>query len=256
MEKLEYGGDVASLLATWGLGNCQIKKGRIVKFEKPIRVSGCKIDCSVEIGAYTYIRGGRLAGVRSIGRFCSIAPGLTIGDGQHPTDFLSTHPFQYKGTKFSNCPEYDEFKTVTRNRRQLPVGDIGSDVWIGSGVTILRGVNVGHGAIIGAGAVVTKDVGPYEIVAGVPARVLRFRFTEDVIARLLQLQWWNYTLKSLEGIRFDEVDEALNELERRSAAGTLILRSAEQHQCVNGEILLVADIEPAVDDGLPAEPPV
>lgn len=235
---------MTELLTTCGLSSCRIKKGRFVRFENPIRLSGCKIDCNLTVGAYTYIRGGRIAGVGTIGRFCSIAPGLTIGDGQHPTDYLSTHPFQYKGTKFADCEEYDAFVTSTKNRPQKLVGDIGNDVWIGSDVTIIRGVRIGHGAVIGAGAVVTRDVAPYEIVAGVPARTVRFRFSDDVIARLLRVQWWNFSLKSLEGIRFDDIAMALDELERRASAGELITRPTQKKQYLDGKVTSCTDEAP------------
>lgn len=164
------------------------------------------------VGAYTYVRdGARLgAGVHAIGRYCSIAPGAVIGDGQHRLDRLSTHPFvdSYGTGKVEKSP--DTRKTV-----------IGNDVWIGANAIVMRGLVVGDGAVVGAGAVVTRDVPPYAIVAGVPAKVLRHRFPPDTIRRLLKLQWWQYKAESLRGVPFDDVEAAIAEIERRAAAGTL-----------------------------------
>lgn len=164
------------------------------------------------VGAYTYVRdGSRLgAGVHAIGRYCSIAPGAVIGDGQHRLDRLSTHPFvdSHGADRTSHNP--DTRKTV-----------IGNDVWIGANAIVMRGVVVGDGAVIGAGAVVTRDVPPYAIVAGVPAKILRHRFPPPTVERLLKLQWWRYTAESLRGVPFDDVEAAIAEIERRAAAGAL-----------------------------------
>lgn len=215
----------------------RLRKNCFINYEYPVRLSDCQIDCNVSIGAFTYIRGGRLAAVRSVGRFCSIAPGFTIGDGEHPLDYLSTHPFQYKGTVFPFCHEYDDFQTTTKNRLQRTLGSIGSDVWIGSGVTILRGIKIGHGAVIGAGSVVTRDVAPYEIVAGIPARNMRYRFDLEIIARLLSISWWNYSLKSLEGVPFENIELALTELESRKKMGFLVKREVAKFKFFNNEII-------------------
>ncbi|MHC1727620.1 MAG: CatB-related O-acetyltransferase [Syntrophobacteraceae bacterium] len=208
------------------LRNCDIKPGKRVLFEDPIRLFGVIIGCNLSIGAFTYMRGGRIAALKSIGRFCSIAPGLTVGDGEHPTHYLSTHPFQYKGVGFGFCREWIDFQTSTKSIKQLQPAAIGADVWIGANVTIMRGVNLGHGCVISPGSVVTRNVLPYEVVQGVPARNVRFRFGPEIVERLLKLKWWNYSLKSLQGVPFDKPVEALVELERRLSAGLLRKRPA------------------------------
>jgi acetyltransferase-like isoleucine patch superfamily enzyme len=110
----------------------------------------------------------------TIGNYCSIAPGVRfISGGEHHIEYVTTSPF---------------------GRPAVSRGPIivGSDVWIGANALILSGVQIGHGAVVGAGSVVTKDVRPYEIVAGVPAKHLRFRFNQDQIRRLLHVRWWDW----------------------------------------------------------------
>lgn len=120
-----------------------------------------------------------------IGAFTSIANCVVIGGGRHPMEWVGMSPVFYKGrdsvkAKFS---EYDR----EPNRRVR----IGNDVWIGRSAVVLPGVTIGDGAVVGAGAIVTKDVPAYAIVAGNPARLLRHRFDEATVARLLAIQWWN-----------------------------------------------------------------
>jgi acetyltransferase-like isoleucine patch superfamily enzyme len=120
-----------------------------------------------------------------IGKFCSISPGVRIVvGGIHPADWVSTYPFRANW----NLPgAFQDGMPTTR-------GDvrIGSDVWIGTEAMILSGVEVGHGAIIAARSVVTRDVRPYSIVAGVPAREVALRHTEEQIAELLRIAWWDW----------------------------------------------------------------
>ncbi len=123
-----------------------------------------------------------------IGRYCSIASEVCTISGRHPTvDWASTSPVFFSddcqcGTTYVSEKLFDE---------SSPKTIIGNDVWIGARVTILSGVSIGDGAIIAAGAVVTKDVEPYTIVGGVPAKPIRKRFTDEQIAALLELKWWD-----------------------------------------------------------------
>jgi acetyltransferase-like isoleucine patch superfamily enzyme len=123
-----------------------------------------------------------------IGSFCSLAEGITIIlGGEHNTRQVSTFAFTLLGycEVFNIRPEVDSF---VHNRGDLIIGN---DVWIGNGATLMSGVNIGHGAVVGAGSVVTKDVPPYTIAVGVPARPVRKRFSDLQIARLLEIRWWD-----------------------------------------------------------------
>lgn len=203
-----------------------IEKGVRVVCEAPVAIGGTRIRYSMSIGRYTYIRDGYLASARSIGRFCSIGPNLRIGEGEHPTDWLSSHPFQYGAAEwFSYWPNHKlHSAALSREMKPLaPAPAIGHDVWIGSGVTIMRGVTVGHGAVIGAGAVVTRDVEPYEIVGGIPAKTIRYRFDTTTVERLLRLQWWQYDMATLSGLTFENVSAAMDMLESRIEQGTAIV---------------------------------
>ncbi|MBR1807885.1 MAG: CatB-related O-acetyltransferase [Paludibacteraceae bacterium] len=123
----------------------------------------------------------------SIGSYCSISYGVTIGPPEHKYNRISTHPFIYD-SKFGLAGEDQNI----RNEKFANTLEIGNDVWIGCNSTILRGIKIGDGAIIGANAVVTKDVPPYAIVAGVPAKVIKYRFSKEIVTKLLEMKWWKW----------------------------------------------------------------
>jgi len=197
---------------------------RIV-FEAPVSIASTDLRISANPwGAFSYIRDGRLASLASIGRYCSIGPGLTCGDSNHATSHLSTHPFQYKTIGFANGhAEYEAFESTSTMGADLnlPPPRIGHDVWIGANVSIMRGVTIGDGAVVAAGAIVTKDVAPYAIVGGVPAKLIRYRFEEQVVKRLLAVRWWQYKLSSLSNVPFTNIEAALDEIENRAQSQQL-----------------------------------
>ena len=148
----------------------------------------------LEIGDWTYgnpiLRTRKNAGNLKIGKFCSIAANVTIFlGGEHRTDWITTYPFSEVFPKFGHIEGHPHTK-----------GDviIGNDVWLASNVIILSGVTIGDGAVIGAGSVVTKNVDPYLIVAGNPAKPIRYRFSPEHINALLEIAWWNWTQADIE----------------------------------------------------------
>ncbi|MFM7456864.1 MAG: CatB-related O-acetyltransferase, partial [Vulcanococcus sp.] len=119
-----------------------------------------------------------------IGSFCSIANNVKIGGGKHPIDWASTSPVFYKG-RDSVTKKFSIFE-----RDQVMITKIEHDVWIGEGCIIKQGVIIGVGSVIGMGSVVTKDVEPYSIVGGVPAKHIKYRFSKEIITKLIQSEWW------------------------------------------------------------------
>jgi len=170
------------------------------------------IEQGSSIGDYSYMAiNGHLRMV-TIGKFCSIGPNLLAGYGIHPTNGVSTSPMFYS----TFCQNGTTLSRENKIIEQKPIS-IGNDVFIGANVTILDGVTIGDGAIIGAGAVVSKDVPPYAIAVGSPIRILRYRFPDDTIDKLLDLKWWNLPDEKLYLVErnFWDVDKLLIECERQ-----------------------------------------
>jgi acetyltransferase-like isoleucine patch superfamily enzyme len=138
-------------------------------------------------GDFSYVNESSLLRGVSVGRFCSIGPHFLCGYGDHPTVFVSTSPAFYStkmqcGTSFTQRDYFSETSTTA----------IANDVWIGARVFVRDGVKIGDGAMVGAGAVVVRDIPPYAIVGGVPAKIIRYRFAPELVDELLTLQWWNW----------------------------------------------------------------
>ena len=157
-----------------------VKQGRDVRI-----YAGCQIYNS-SIGDFSYCSYQTFMNNVEVGKFCSIAANVVIGVAEHPTSWVSMSPL---------FEDVSNSGTRTRfAREKLPPIKrtcIGNDVWIGTGAFIKQGVIVGNGAVIGAMSVVTKDVPPYAIVGGSPAKILKYRFSEDIIERLNTSEWWN-----------------------------------------------------------------
>ena len=156
----------------------------------------------------------------AIGRFCSIADKVEILlGGNHRTDWVSTFPFAAFPDRWPD--RGDETGAYHSSRGGVTIG---SDVWLGSGATVLSGVTVGHGAVIAARAVVSRDVPPYAVVAGNPARVVRMRFPAETVRALIETAWWDLPdgevarlVPILSGLRTDELIAAVRDLRARSS---------------------------------------
>ncbi len=151
------------------------------------------MECA-ELGDFSYLGPGCMVADAQIDRFCAIAAQVRIGAPNHPIDRPSLH-------RFTCCPEYyaataERDHTFFRDRRESRVV-IGHDVWIGHGVIVLPGVRVGDGAVLAAGAVVSRDVAPYTIVGGVPARLIRERFNRDIAAKMAHIAWWDWPFETI-----------------------------------------------------------
>lgn len=151
-------------------------------------------------GDYSYTAGDVSIVYADVGKFCSIASHVRINPGNHPMWRVTQAHFTYRRSQYGFGEDDAEFFEWRRNHRCT----IGHDVWIGHGAIVMPGVKVGTGAVIGSGAVVTKEVEPYTIVVGVPARPLRMRFPLEVAETLLASQWWEWDRATLEA-RFDDL---------------------------------------------------
>ena len=181
-------------------------------FEKPVKVDYLASISHTTIGKYSYIGNGTSISHAQVGRFCSISANCAIGGGAHPLSWVSTSPVFNKnrnifGKSFSDIP-YNPYETVV----------IENDVWIGGNCCIKSGVHIANGAVIGMGSVVTKDVGPYEVWAGNPAKRIKKRFDDTTIERLLASKWWNLQEADLGKLasRFQNVESFLDTVEKIS----------------------------------------
>lgn len=153
--------------------------------------SGCSLFNS-SIGRYSYLGYDCEIINTEIGSFCSLSSGIHIGLAQHPIDWVSTSPVFQDVSNSSVKGRFAKLELPKPKRTR-----VGHDVWIGTNAIIKAGVNVGTGAVIASGAIVTKDVPPYAIVGGCPAKVIRFRFDEEIIKELLQSKWWELSESDL-----------------------------------------------------------
>lgn len=148
----------------------------------------------VEVGDFSYFERHAEAIYTTIGKFCSIAANTRINALEHPIERVTMHKVSYRPNEYFRWLGVDgDFKA----RRQGKAVRIGHDVWIGHGAVIMPGVSIGNGSVVGANAVVTRDIGPFEVVAGVPAKSLRPRFPAEIAARIEALAWWDWPVGRL-----------------------------------------------------------
>ena len=172
------------------------------------------------LGYASYIGNRSFIKNSKIGRYTCIATDVMTVAGSHPTSkFVSIHPAFYSTRKQSGftyvCEDkFSDFNYIDENHKFTVM--IGNDVWIGSGVKIMEGITIGDGAVVAAGAIVTKDVPPYAIVGGVPAKVIKYRFDEETIKKLLELKWWEKDQAWIKSHAddFDDVEKLLANTKR------------------------------------------
>ena len=148
----------------------------------------CRLD-EVEFGDYSYIMQDGSIWCATIGKFANIAASARINATNHPTWRATLHHFTYRASSYWDDADMEEDFFAWRRQNRVTIGH---DVWIGHGATVLPGVSIGNGAVIGAGAVVSKDVAPYAIVGGIPAKLIRERFSKEIGERMDKLAWWDW----------------------------------------------------------------
>jgi phosphonate metabolism protein (transferase hexapeptide repeat family) len=148
----------------------------------------------VTVGDYSYFERHAEAIYTEIGKFCAIAANTRINALEHPLERITQHKVSYRPNEYFRYLGVDE---GFRRRRQGKRVTIGHDVWVGHGAVVMPGIAIGNGAAVGANAVVTRDVAPFTIVAGNPAKLLRRRFPEQIAARIAALAWWDWPQERL-----------------------------------------------------------
>lgn len=179
-------------------------------FEMSVSISSPIISRKpgVFIGAYSYMNdGGYLRDGVFVGRYCSIGRRVSLGGGNHPMAGLSTHPLLVYGRGRSYSDDEVEMLRIRNPGSSQTI--IGNDVWIGDGAVVVAGVTIGTGAVIGANSVVTRDVPPYAISGGIPAKTIRHRFPPEVVSKLLASEWWEHPVKALRALPVGNVFEFL-----------------------------------------------
>lgn len=160
-------------------------------FEGANRLGSDSVFLNSSMGYASYVSDHSFIKNTKIGRYTCIADNVLTVAGNHPLTFVSIHPAFYSTVQKSSYVDkqkFEEFKYID-SERKISI-EIGNDVWIGTRAIILEGITIGDGAVVAAGAVVTKDVPPYAIVGGVPAKIIRYRFSDEEIEKLQGLRWW------------------------------------------------------------------
>jgi phosphonate metabolism protein (transferase hexapeptide repeat family) len=164
-----------------------------------------------EFGDYSYTAGDVQIIYSEVGKFCSIASHVRLNPGNHPMERVTQHHMTYRRQQYGFGADDEAFFDWRRDHKVT----VGHDVWIGHGAVLLPGVSVGTGAVIGSGAIVTKDVAPYTIAVGVPAKPLRLRFPADVVETLQRIAWWDWPRELLEQ-RFEDLMDLPSFIEKYS----------------------------------------
>jgi acetyltransferase-like isoleucine patch superfamily enzyme len=186
----------------WRLWRKYKSKNAILGFGVSIKNSDLGFDVFVgensrisdsSVGDNTYFNSFTSVSNAKIGKFCSIGSNVKIGIGAHPTNMVSSHPCFYSNNK--GFKTFADKMYFTEEKGEI---QIGNDVWIGSEVSVFNNIKIGNGAIVAMGSIVTKDVPDYAIVAGSPAKLIKYRFSEDKIKLLLDIKWWEFDMKTIQ----------------------------------------------------------
>ena len=157
-----------------------------------------------------------------VGRYCSIASGVSVMGEKHPIERFSSSAITYNPTFILSTASAEDAGLESPHQDQDLSITIGHDVWIGHNVTLATGITIGNGAVIATRSVVTKDVPPYAVVAGVPARIIKYRFSEIEIENLTEIQWWNYAYTDFKEIKADaEPEELCDKLREKIESGSI-----------------------------------
>lgn len=203
--------------------------------EAPVRFGAENKITTDYFGAFTFTNYNCFIRAEKVGRYCNFGPNVSVGMGEHDyTNISSSIALELtpndRLAMFTGLLDNKEYSDMIRsarrekllNRKREFAGNvhIGNDVWIGAGSVILSGLSIGDGSVIAAGSIVTKDVEPYSIVGGNPAKIIKKRFADDIIEKLLRIQWWEYDPVIFTGLDYTkDIGKVADELEKRIENG-------------------------------------
>ena len=193
------------------IGMDNISENILIEAPCAVKNGYCCVNKPLQIGAFTYSNSLAIENVK-IGRYCSIGPFVFMG-GVHPLDFLSTSPFQYDSDFFFFSKYLKEKPNDIFKLKESKTIEIGNDVFIGAFTFLKSGVKIGDGAVIGAHSVVVSDIPPYAVAVGNPARIVKYRFSQEIIDKLLKLKWWEYKYTDFKNVDFSNITKAIEQIE-------------------------------------------
>ncbi len=186
------------------------------RFERHVKLFG-GIDAASQasVGAFTYSWSNISNTIRSVGRYCSIAHSVAFGEFEHPTNLFTTSAIAFDYGMFEEAALGTNYRTHNFVDPEIFSRkiDIGHDVWIGAGAYVRAGVKLGSGCIVGGRSVITKDVPPYAVVVGNPGRIIRYRYNENDVDRLLKSEWWRYKFTDFVGVDFKDINQIIDIVE-------------------------------------------